>query len=63
MSTMWIRIRKGQLKGQKLLAKDVKQKPNLEKILKYDIGYVDFKRIRTSPNYVNQLKKNVFAMI
>ena len=34
LSTMWVRIRKGQLKGKKLLAKDVKNKPNLEKILK-----------------------------
>ena len=43
--------------------KDVKHKPNLEKILKSDIGYVDFKRIRISPDYSQQLKKNVFAMI
>ena len=44
-------------------AKDVKQKPNLERILKSDIRYVDFKRIRISPDYVHQLKKNVLAMI
>jgi hypothetical protein len=62
MSIMWIRIREGQLKGRKLLAKDVKDKPNLEKIPKSDIGYMDFKRIRTSPNYL-QLKKNIFAII
>ncbi|XP_059077054.1 uncharacterized protein LOC131876217 [Cryptomeria japonica] len=63
LSTMSIRIRKGQLKGRKLLAKDVKHKPNLEKLLKSDIGYVDFKRIRISLDYIHQLKKNVFAMI
>ena len=45
LSTMWVRIRKGQLKGRKFLAKDVKHKPNLEKILKSEIGYIDFKRI------------------
>ena len=45
LSTMWIRIRKGQLKGRKLIARDVKNKPNLEEVLTSDIGYVDFKRI------------------
>ena len=60
---MWVRIRKGQLKGRKLVAKDVKNKSNLENILKSKIGYVDFKRIRISPDYSQLLKKNVFAMI
>ncbi|XP_059070801.1 uncharacterized protein LOC131860407 [Cryptomeria japonica] len=63
ISTMWVRIRKGQLKGKKLIAKDVKEKPNLERMLKSNIGYIDFKRIRISPDYTHQLKKNVFAMI
>jgi hypothetical protein len=54
---MWVRIRKGQLQGRKLLAKDVKYKVNLEKILKSDIGYIDFKNIRTSPDYLQQNKK------
>ena len=61
--TMWVRIRKGQLQGRKLLAKDVKHKPNFKKNLKSEIGYIDFKRIRISPDYMNQLKKNIFAMI
>lgn len=60
---MWVRLRKGQLKGRKLIARDVKNKPNLEKILKSDIGYVDFKRMWISPDYCQQLKKNVFSMI
>jgi hypothetical protein len=60
---MWVRIRKGQLQGRKLLVKDVKYKVNLEKILKSDIGYIDFKNIRTSPDYLQQNKKNIFAMI
>lgn len=63
LSTMWVRIRKGQLKGRKLFAKDVKTKLNLEEILKSNIDYIDFKRIRISPDYCQQLKKNVFAMI
>jgi hypothetical protein len=63
LSCMWVRIRKGQLQGRKLLAKDVKYKVNLEKILKSDIGYIDFKNIRTSPDYLQQNKKTIFAMI
>jgi hypothetical protein len=63
LSCMWVRIRKGQLQGRNLLAKDVKYKANLEKILKYDIGYIDFKNIRISPDYFQQNKKIVFAMI
>jgi hypothetical protein len=54
MSYMWVRIRKGQLQGKKLVAKDVKYKVNLEKILKSDIGYIDFKNIYTSPDYLQQ---------
>jgi hypothetical protein len=45
------------------LAKDVKYKVNLEKILKSDIGYIDFKNIRISPDYLQQNKKTIFAMI
>jgi hypothetical protein len=60
---VWIRIRKGQLQGRKLLEKDMKYKPNLEKILKYDIGYIDLKNICTSLDYFEHIKKNVFAMI
>ena len=63
LSYMWVRIRKGQLQGRKLLAKDVKYKVNLEKIMKSDIGYIDLKNIHTSPNYLQQNKKTIFAMI
>jgi hypothetical protein len=63
LSCMWVRIRKGQLQGRNLLAKDVKYKENLEKILKSDIGYIDFKNIRISPDYLQQNKKTIFAMI
>jgi hypothetical protein len=31
--------------------------------MKYDIGYIDFKNIRISPNYLQQNKKTIFAMI
>jgi hypothetical protein len=63
MSWMWVRIRKGQLQGRKLFTKDVKYNVNLEKIMKFDIGYIDFKNIRKSPDYLQQNKKNIFAMI
>jgi len=63
LSRIWIRIRKGQLKGRKLLAKYVKYKPNLGKILKSDIGYIDFKNIHISHDHLQQIKKNIFAMI
>ena len=63
MSFLQIRIRKGKLRGRTFLAKDVKYKPNLEQLLKNDIGYIDFKNIRISPDYLQQIKKNTFAMI
>ena len=62
-NSICVRIRKGQLKGRKLMAKDVKKKPNLENILKSDIGYRDLKAIRTSPDYLEQLRKKLYAMI
>jgi hypothetical protein len=46
-----------------LFTKDVKYKVNLEKILKSDIGYIDFKNIRISPDYLQQNKKTIFSMI
>ena len=46
-----------------MLAKDVKYKVNLEKILKSDIGYIDFKNIRTSHDYLQQNIFFFFAMI
>jgi hypothetical protein len=58
-----VRIRKGHLPGRNLLAKDVNYKVNLDKILKSDIGYIDFKNICISPDYLQQNKKIVFAMI
>ena len=57
------RIRKAQLKGRKLKAKEVKTKPNLDRILKSDIGYMDLKTIRTSPDYHQQTRKKIYAMI
>jgi hypothetical protein len=61
--SIWVRIRKWQLKGQKLIAKDVKTKPNLDHILKSNIGYIDLKTIRTSPDYLQHRHKKLYAMI
>jgi hypothetical protein len=46
-----------------VLAKYVKYKPNLEKMVKFDIGYIDFKNIFISLDYLLHINKNVFAMI
>jgi hypothetical protein len=51
------------LRGRKILAKEFKYKENLEKLLKYDIGYIDFKNIWISPDHLQQIKKTLFAMI
>ena len=65
LSCISVRIRKGQLRGRKILAKDVKYLANLEKLLKSDIGYIDFRNISISPDHLEQIKKkkNIFAMI
>jgi hypothetical protein len=63
LSSIWIRIRKGQLKGRKIKARDVKSNPNLDHILKSDIGYMDLKTIRMSPDYQRHTCKKIYAMI
>ena len=62
-NTAWISIRIGELKGKKLLAEDVKTKNNLEKILRSPISYRTLKSIRTLPDYFENMKKDLFAMI
>jgi hypothetical protein len=52
LSYIWIRIIKGQLRGRNILERDLKYKENLEKILKYDIGYIDFKNIWIYHDYL-----------
>ncbi len=62
ISSSWVCICKGKCFGHHLQACDVINKPNLDVILHFDIGYMDFSRLRTSPDYLNWLKKDVFAM-
>jgi hypothetical protein len=45
------------------LEKDAKYKPNLVKLLIYDIGYIDFKNILIYSDYFQYIKRNIFAMI
>jgi hypothetical protein len=42
---------------------DVSTKLNLNKILKSNLGYKELNFIRTSPNYLDHLRKDVLAMI
>jgi hypothetical protein len=50
------------LLGCILIVSDVLKNVNLDKILKFDLDYKELKCIRTSPNYLNQLWKDVYAM-
>jgi hypothetical protein len=59
----WICIQKTILKGQKPIATEVKNSKNIENILKSDLGYKEFKKNKKSPDYLDRLQKNVFAMI
>jgi hypothetical protein len=63
LSSAWIRIRKTILKDQKPRAAQVRNTKDLENILKSDMGYRELIKIRTSPDYLDRLRKNVFAMI
>ena len=59
----WIHIRKGKLTGRTLTASQIVQEPNLDKILQSHIGFRDLERLRTSPDYIQGLRKNLFAII
>lgn len=56
--------KKRSTKRKKVTCKGCKTKTKLRKNIKiWHWIYVDFKRIRISPDYVNQSKKNFFVMI
>ncbi len=46
-----------------LTTKQVTNKPNLDKLLWSDLGYHDLTHLKTSYNYLENLQKDVFAMI
>jgi hypothetical protein len=56
-------IRKGKLLGCQLQACDVINKPNLDVILHFDLGYMDLLGLHTSNDYLSRLRKDVSAMI
>ncbi len=63
VSSSWVHICKGKLLGRELQARDVINKPNLDVILHFDLGYMDLSGLCSSPNYLSQLRKDVFLMI
>lgn len=59
----WVRIRKSKLQDKNLTASQVVSAVDKEQLLASDIGYHDLIGLRTSPDYYDQLKKSVFAML
>ena len=51
------------MSGRTLTTGQIVQQPNLDKILESDIGFRDLEKLRTSPDYIEGLRKNLFAMI
>jgi len=63
ISSSCVCICKGKLLGCQFQACDVINKPNLDVILHFDLGwYMDLSRPHTSSDYLSWLKKDVFAM-
>ncbi|MCO5600782.1 hypothetical protein L7F22_054897 [Adiantum nelumboides] len=63
LSCVWVRMRKGQLKDHQIRAKEVATDTNVDRLLLTNMGYKDFKTLRTSANFKDKLKRNLFAMI
>jgi len=59
----WICIGKKKLSNQILTTDDVSKYINIDKILKFNLGYNEVSHIRTFPIYLNWFQKYVFAMI
>jgi hypothetical protein len=55
--------KKGTTKRKNTISKRCQVQTKLGKNTQSDIGYIDFKRIRISPDYLHQIQKNIFAMI
>jgi hypothetical protein len=60
---MWIRIWKEKLFGQIFTFNDVSKNVNLNKILKFDLGYKELGHIKKILDYLDQFQKDVFTMI
>lgn len=62
-SSAWLRVRKSKLDNRTITAGQLRSSQNRDQLLKADVGYHDLATLRTSPDYYDQLKKTVFAMI
>jgi hypothetical protein len=62
-NSSWIRILKGKLSGRMLTVGQVAEEPNLDKILQSHIDFRELEKLRTSPDYIEGLRKNLFSMI
>jgi hypothetical protein len=64
-NSSWIRIRKGKLSGRMLTVSQVAEEPNLDKILQSHkiLQFHELEKLHTSPDYIEGLRKNLFAMI
>jgi hypothetical protein len=58
-----VHIQKGELCGRSLKVYQVWDKPNLNDIFKSYLGYHDLEGLHNSPNYLERLRKILFAMI
>jgi hypothetical protein len=46
-----------------LMTSQIVEEPNLSKILESHLGFCDLEKLRTSPDYVEGLRENIFPMI
>ncbi|MCO5597546.1 hypothetical protein L7F22_051624 [Adiantum nelumboides] len=63
LGSIWVHLRKGKLRGQKLQAKDVQSTTIIENLLLSQVGYSDLESLRTSTDYKAKLKRNAFGMV
>jgi hypothetical protein len=61
IGSRWVCICK--LNGRSLNASKVRDKSNLDKILKSFLGYCDLEGLHTSSNYLENLRKKLFIII
>jgi hypothetical protein len=59
----WIRLRKTKVEGRDLTASMMLDSSQRNEILKTHVGWTDLKQLRGSPQYHEQGKKDVFAML
>ena len=63
-SSIWVvQMRKGKTSTITLTAGDAMKNTSIESILRSKIDYKDFQAIKTSSNYKEKLRSNLFAMI